>query len=58
MAKRIVREGLTVGPSAELHHLVVSNHETLDLGNEGTIDIPYVRKVDQSDVVARECVNR
>lgn len=54
MAKRIVREGLTVRASAELHHLVVSNHETLDLGNEGTIDIPYVRKVDQSDVVARE----
>lgn len=54
MGKKVVREPLAVESSADVHHLVSSDQEKLDLGEEGEISIPYVRKIDQSEAVARE----
>lgn len=54
MAKKVVRERLNPKPSAELHHLVASDLNTLDLGAEGEITISYARHIDQSELVVRE----
>lgn len=54
MGKKIIRKSLNVDPSAELHHLVASGQEVLDLGEEGEISIPLIRQIQQSEAVARE----
>jgi len=54
MAKRVVRRQLEVNSAAELHHLVTTDCETLDLGEEGVINIPYARRLDQNEAVVRE----
>lgn len=54
MAKKIVRKKLKVDPSADIHHLVVSDELTVYLGKEGEIFIPYVRHIEQSNSIVRE----
>lgn len=54
MAKKLERKQLVVGQTAELHHLVSTDNENIDLGQEGVIHVPFLRLLNQRRVLLEE----